>query len=161
MIAAIALGGNLASRWGSPADTLREAVHRLHDLGEITAVSPFHETEPVGLRDQPRFTNAAALLTTDLGPLELMRALLAIEKSMGRVRSADAPPKGPRVIDLDLLLYEDEHGHSLILDDPNLTLPHPALHERRFVLEPLAEIAPLMQQPSLHRSIRQLLSELT
>ena len=160
MLAALALGSNLASRWGDPAATLREALHRLRDLGEVTAISSFQDTEPVGYRDQPCFTNAAALLRTDLDPLELMRSLLAIETSMGRVRAADQPPKGPRMVDLDLLLYEDEHGHSLILDDPDLILPHPAMHERRFVLEPLAEIAPAMVDPVRKLNIVQLLQGL-
>ncbi len=136
MLAAIALGSNLPSHFGEPAANLREAIHRLGDLGQVSAVSTFYTTAPVGYRDQPEFTNAAALLHTELGPLELMRSLLAIEASMGRVRADDEPPKGPRIIDLDLLLYENEHGRSLILDDPDLILPHPAMHERRFVLQP-------------------------
>src|SRR5579875_1171595 len=104
MLAAIALGSNLHSRFGGPADNLREAIRRLDDLGHVQAVSQFHETDPVGYANQPRFVNAAALLETDILPLDLLHGLLAIEHSMGRDR-ASAPPKGPRIIDLDLLLY--------------------------------------------------------
>ena len=161
MIAAIALGSNLPSRWGTAAETLNEAVHRLAALGDVVAISRSYQTDPVGFREQPRFTNAAALIRTTLGPLELMRGLLAVEQGMGRVRAADTPPKGPRVIDLDLLLYEGEHGHSLILSDRDLTLPHPAMHERAFVLEPLHEIAPEMMHPVLNRSVAELWTALS
>lgn len=154
MLAAIALGSNLHSRFGAPAGTLREAIRRLDDLGTVTAVSRFHDTEPVGYADQPRFVNAAVLLETQVSPVDLLRGLLAIEHSMGRDR-ASAPPKGPRIIDLDLLFYD-----GLVLDDPALTLPHPSMHERRFVLAPLAEIAPAWEHPTLHRSIRELLHAL-
>ena len=154
MLAAIALGSNLSSRFGAPADNLREAIHRLDDLGTVTAVSRFHETEPVGFTQQPRFLNAVALLETEVSPLDLLRGLLAIEHSMGRDR-AKSPPKGPRIIDLDLLLYGD-----LVLDDAGLTLPHPSLHERRFVLAPLAEVAPNWVHPTLELSILQLLQAL-
>ena len=161
MRAAIALGSNLSSRFGDPARNLGEALHRLRDLGEVIAVSSFHSTAPVGYTGQPRFTNAAALLETTLNPLDLLRGLLRIEQSMGRVRSADLPPKGPRIVDLDLLLYEDEHGHSLILNDPDLTLPHPELHKRGFVLAPLCEIAPGMVHPLLQRTVEALQSDLS
>jgi 2-amino-4-hydroxy-6-hydroxymethyldihydropteridine diphosphokinase len=137
--AAIALGSNLDSQWGSREQNLHEAIRRLGSLGHLRTVSAFYDTAPVGYTDQPRFLNAAAILETGLKPLDLMRGLLNIERSMGRERTI---PKGPRVIDLDLLLYDD-----LILNSDELTLPHPAMAERRFVLEPLAEIAPGMKHP--------------
>ena len=150
MIAAIALGSNLPSRFGDRAANLDEALRQLEALGQVTAVSSFHDTDPVGYEDQPRFLNAAAVLETELLPLELLHALLAIEHAMGRDRST-APSKGPRIIDLDLLLFGD-----IVLQTPELTLPHPAMQERRFVLAPLVEIAPKMQHPTLHQSIAEL-----
>ncbi len=160
MRAAIALGSNLPSHFGDPSANLREALHRLTDLGTVTAASSFFDTAPIGYTDQPRFLNAAAILDTDLGPLELLRGLLRLEQTMGRRRTADMPPKGPRVIDLDLLLYEDSAGHSLILNDPDLVLPHPEMHRRAFVLEPLAEIAPTIRHPLQNRSASELLTAL-
>jgi 2-amino-4-hydroxy-6-hydroxymethyldihydropteridine diphosphokinase len=159
MIAAIALGSNLPSTNGPPETNLREALTRLATLGQVIAVSTFHATDPVGYLDQPRFLNAAALLDTNLSPLDLLHQLLAIEHAMGRDRST-APPKGPRIIDLDLLLYADEHGANVILQTPDLTLPHPALQDRRFVLAPLAEIGPNLLHPTLHRTIAELLTQL-
>lgn len=145
--AAIALGSNLGDR----AATLQSAIQQLWQLGTVTAVSSFYETDPVGYLDQPQFLNAAALLETTLPPLELLESLLAIERAFGRHRSATVP-KGPRTLDLDLLLYGDQ-----VLDTPTLTLPHPAMHERRFVLAPLAEIAPHLRHPVLRRTMRELL----
>jgi 2-amino-4-hydroxy-6-hydroxymethyldihydropteridine diphosphokinase len=152
--AAIALGSNLPSRFGAPANNVLEAVRRLGDLGNVVRVSSFYQTEPVGYLDQPRFVNAAALMETELDPLALLRGLLEIERALGRDRTG-AVPKGPRVVDLDLLLYGE-----LTLRDPELTLPHPAMHERRFVLEPLAEIAPDMVHPERRRTVRELLDAL-
>ena len=151
MIAAIALGSNLGDREGN----LREAVRRMGALGRVAAVSGFYDTEPVGYLDQPRFLNAAVLLETELLPVELLRRLLGIEQEMGRDR-ANSPPKGPRVIDLDLLLYGE-----LVMQSAELTVPHPAMHERAFVLAPLAEIAVGMLHPVLHRSIGELLALLS
>jgi len=141
-LAAIALGSNLSSAWGTPAENIAEAVRRIRTLGDVRAISSLRVTSPVGYTSQPDFTNAALLLETHLEPLDLMHALLAIELAMGRDRSQAVPPKGPRIIDLDLLLMDD-----VVLSTAELTLPHPALASRRFVLEPLAEIAPEMRHP--------------
>ncbi len=154
MIAAIALGSNLDSAWGDPAAAIAEAVRRLGALGKVTAVSTLRETEPVGYADQPKFVNGAALVDTQLGPPALMQALLAVEQAMGRVRDGVAA-KGPRVIDLDLLLYDGN-----VLSTSELSLPHPAMHTRRFVLEPMAEIAPEMVHPVFGKTMRGLLEDL-
>jgi len=154
-VAAIALGSNLASQWGAPNAALDEALKRLSSLGRIHAVSSFYETAPVGYTDQPNFVNAAMLLETELEPPELMSALLAIERAMGRNRST-APAKGPRIIDLDLLLMGDA-----ILNTPELTLPHPAIADRRFVLEPLNEIAPTLTDPRTGLTIAEMLANLS
>jgi 2-amino-4-hydroxy-6-hydroxymethyldihydropteridine diphosphokinase len=153
-LAAIALGSNLPSPWGDRAANLREATTRIAALGDIRAISSFYETAPVGFADQPNFLNAALLLATELPPLELMRALLAIELAMGRDRTT-AIAKGPRIIDLDLLMMDD-----VVLSTPELTLPHPAMAQRRFVLQPLAEIAPQMVDPLSQRTIAQMLARL-
>ncbi|HEY4355780.1 MAG TPA: 2-amino-4-hydroxy-6-hydroxymethyldihydropteridine diphosphokinase [Acidobacteriaceae bacterium] len=159
MTAAIALGSNLSSRFGDPSDNLREALRRLETYGRVTAVSSFHVTDPVGYTHQPRFVNAAALLDTAHTPLALLAGLLTIEQRMGRDRGASVPSKGPRIIDLDLLLMEDDN-HSMVLYNDELKLPHPAMHQRAFVLAPLAEIAPKMQHPVFAQSVRQMLAAL-
>jgi 2-amino-4-hydroxy-6-hydroxymethyldihydropteridine diphosphokinase len=134
----VALGANLGDR----ERTLREAVDALAaEAGiEVVAVSTLRETEPVGVGEQPLFLNGAAELETTLTARELLDRLLAIEQRFGRVR---VPREhGPRTLDLDLLLYgEDE------IEEPELRVPHPRLHERRFVLEPLAELAPGLVVP--------------
>jgi len=160
-LAAIALGSNLASVFGDLEANLREAVARLSRLGQVRAVSSFYSTAPVGYTEQPDFLNAALLLETELEPVELMRALLAIERAMGRDRAATVA-KGPRIIDLDLLLVDDVALVSAPGPDggPELTLPHPAMAERRFVLEPLAEIAPAMVDPLSGRTVVELLARL-
>ena len=147
-IAYIALGSNLGDRDAN----LLAALERLGALGTVEAVSPFFDTEPVGFTAQPRFLNAAARLRTSLAPVELLQGLLAVEAALGRVR---LERWGPRVIDLDLLLYDD-----LISEAPGLSVPHPRLHERRFVLQPLAAIAPHAVHPRLRKTIADLLGQL-
>ena len=134
----VGLGANLGDREA----TLRAALAALHEVEGIAvaAVSAFRETEPVGLVDQPRFLNAAAAVETTLTPRELLDAMLAVERSLGRTR--EGPRFGPRTVDLDLLLYGVE-----TVDEPGLTVPHPRLHERAFALEPLAELDPRLVVP--------------
>jgi 2-amino-4-hydroxy-6-hydroxymethyldihydropteridine diphosphokinase len=132
----------LGSNMGDREQMLWSAVHMLAFSPEldVVAVSAFRETEPVGIVDQPRFLNAAVAVETDLDPRALLDLLLSVERELGRTR--DGPRFGPRTIDLDLLLYADEG-----VDEPGLCVPHPRLHERKFVLEPLAELDPHLQVP--------------
>lgn len=134
----VGLGANLGDR----EQTLSAAVDALGgEAGiEVVAVSTWRETEPVGVGRQPRFLNGAAELETTLTARDLLDRLLAVEQRFGRVRIAGE--HGPRTLDLDLLLYGDE-----VLEEPGLAVPHPRLHERRFVLEPLAELAPGLLVP--------------
>jgi 2-amino-4-hydroxy-6-hydroxymethyldihydropteridine diphosphokinase len=164
--AAIALGSNLESKFGDREANLREAVRRIGVLGEVRAVSSFYDTEPVGYREQPRFLNGALALETELGPVDLMRGLLEVERAMGRDRAVNqtdaggAVVKGPRVIDLDLLSYAEEGSGDVVMATEELTLPHPEMPTRRFVLEPLAEIAPAWAHPVLGVTAREMLARL-
>jgi 2-amino-4-hydroxy-6-hydroxymethyldihydropteridine diphosphokinase len=158
-VAAIALGSNLDSGFGDREANLVEAVRLIRPLGEVTAVSSFYDTEPVGFLEQPRFLNGALLLETELEPVTLLRELLVVERTMGRER-VGAVAKGPRVIDLDLLLYVDAEGRDAVMATGELVLPHPEMQERRFVLEPLAEIAPGMVHPVLGLTVREMLAGL-
>ena len=133
----IALGANL----GDPVATVCRAFAALAELPQTTlaAMSPLYRTAPVGITDQPEFINAAARLETDLAPEALLDALLAIEQAFGRVRGER---NGPRTLDLDILLYGEA-----VIDTPRLSLPHPRLHLRAFVLCPLADLAPDLRLP--------------
>jgi 2-amino-4-hydroxy-6-hydroxymethyldihydropteridine diphosphokinase len=134
----VGLGANLGEREA----TLRDAVEALaaEEGIEVVAVSTLRETEPVGVGEQPPFLNGVAALETTLSARALLDRLLEIEQRFGRVRIPGE--HGPRTLDLDLLLYGDE-----AIDEPGLTVPHPRLHQRRFVLEPLAELAPGLLVP--------------
>jgi 2-amino-4-hydroxy-6-hydroxymethyldihydropteridine diphosphokinase len=144
----LSLGSNIGDR---PAN-LRSAIDRLAEAGTVQAVSAFYETEPVDVRDQPWFLNCVVAVETGIPPRELLNLALAIERAMGRHRTRE---KGPRTIDIDILLC----GNSVVAQ-PGLHIPHPAMHQRRFVLEPLAEIAPQAFHPVLKKTARDLLAEL-
>jgi 2-amino-4-hydroxy-6-hydroxymethyldihydropteridine diphosphokinase len=143
-VAYLSLGSNVGER----EENLREAVARLGGLGEVIAVSSLYETEPMEFKDQPWFLNCAVALKTSLMPRRLLSRILRIEQEMGRRRTH---LKGPRTIDIDLLLF----GNSVI-HTPQLDVPHPALHQRRFVLEPLAEIAPEARHPVLKCTVSEI-----
>ncbi len=134
----VGLGANLGDREAALHGAL-ELLRRAQDV-DLVAVSAFRETDPVGYANQPSFLNAAAAVDTTLSARDLLELLLATERELGRTRTG--PRFGPRTIDLDLLL----HGHAMI-DEPGLTVPHPRLHERRFALEPLAELDPALVVP--------------
>ncbi len=140
----LSLGSNLGDREAN----LRRAIEALGGLGTVTAVSSFYETEPVEFVAQPWFLNCAVAVETELMPKQFLARVQALEQALGRRR---VKPKGPRTIDVDILLF----GNAVV-NVPTLTIPHPALHERRFVLEPLAEIAPEVRHPVFKRTVREL-----
>ena len=150
VIAYLGLGANL----GEPEPQVQEALERLDaaEEVEVTRVSTFYRNPPLGPEDQPWYINAVARVRTRLGPEELLRLLQQIETDMGRVRGERW---GPRVIDLDLLLYNGE-----VIFTPDLVVPHPEMHRRAFVLAPLAEIAPRAWHPVLGTSAGDLLAKL-
>ena len=147
-IAYLSVGSNLGNR----EQNLEEAVRRASTLGRVVAVSSFYETEPVEVTDQPWFLNCVLALETTAEPAQLMRELLGIEHEMGRQRLVK---KGPRSIDIDILLFGDA-----VVNTPDLTIPHPEMTRRRFVLEPLAEIAPELLHPVSQKTVTRLLAEL-
>ena len=150
MRAFVGIGANLGDREA----TIRRAVELLDEIDgiEVVDMSALRETEPWGPVEQPAFVNGAVAVETALEPPELLVALLDVERLLGRVRTGER--WGPRTIDLDLLLYDER-----VIDEPGLTVPHPRLHERRFALEPLAELAPDALVPG-HGSVAELLAAL-
>ena len=144
----LSLGSNLGDR----DRNLTEAIQALEGVGQVKAVSSFYETEPVDFAQQAWFLNCAAAVESCLSPERMMAELLRMERKMGRERIHS---KGPRTIDIDILLFGER-----IVDGPDLKIPHPAMHRRRFVLAPLADIAAEARHPVRNRTVRELLAEL-
>jgi len=143
------IGGNLGNRF----QNLTRAIEAIHRYGHIAAISAVYETAAWGVEDQPAFLNQVIELHTDLAPQPLMTQLLAIEHTLGRVRDQKF---GPRLIDIDILLLNNE-----VINTASLTVPHPALHLRRFALTPLAELAGNKLHPVFNKTITQLLEACT
>lgn len=146
----IALGANLPSRFGEADATLQAAAKRMTDEGlKVIAGSSIWKTAPVPISDQPWYKNAIVAVETDLTPDALLKLLNKIEDNFGRVRTVR---NAPRLLDLDIIAYND-----VVLDDPDLTIPHPRMHDRAFVLHPMAEIAPNWHHPTLKKSLTELI----
>lgn len=144
----VGLGTNL----GDKEQNLRDAVQKIEEqIGKVVSLSAFYVTAPWGFASENSFLNAAACVDTDLSPLEVLRETQLIERELGRTKKSVDGVYSDRLIDIDLLLYGDK-----ILQDERLSLPHPLMAERKFVLEPLAEIAPDVVHPVLHKTIREL-----
>lgn len=149
----LGLGANLGKR----IKALEEAVKRLGSHPDISVLgkSPYYETEPQGGPPQPRFINAVLCVETSLSPRELLGVVQGVEKALGRQRNASSEERwGPRTIDIDILLYDNR-----IVEDEDLKIPHPMMHQRRFVLEPLSDISPEFVHPVLKKAVSRLLED--
>ncbi len=142
----------LSTNIGSKEENLRTALSEIEGFAKVEKISSFYKTPPYGYRDQDDFLNMATEISTELTAIELIVKLQEVEHKMGRVREIK---NGPRVIDIDILLYKDE-----IIKHPNLKVPHPEMHKRNFVLAPLTEIAPETKHPTLNQKIKTLQEEL-
>jgi len=145
----LSLGSNLGDR----ESNLNRALAAIESASiRLIARSSLYETEPQDVRDQPWFLNLAVECETSYFPVQLLAVLQRIERELGRTRTANATPKGPRLIDIDILFYE-----KVVMDNARLTIPHPRMLDRRFVLEPLLEIAPGLRDPGSGRPLREFL----
>jgi 2-amino-4-hydroxy-6-hydroxymethyldihydropteridine diphosphokinase len=145
----LSLGANLGDRLGN----LRNAIDRLRELGDVVAQSSMYETEPVDVTQaQPWYLNCAVVIDTEIDPRGVLDRILSMELAMGRVRMEK---RGPRPVDIDIVFFGDD-----VINLPGLTVPHPAMQSRRFVLAPLAEIAPTAIHPLLRKSVQELLAAL-
>lgn len=153
----IGLGTNL----GDKEQNLRDAVHRIEEqIGKVLSLSAFYVTAPWGFASENSFLNAAACVQTQLSPLEVLQETQTIERELGRTKKSVNGAYSDRLIDIDLLLYDDLVLSVTSVDGAELNLPHPLMAQRDFVMRPLAEIAPALQHPVLKRTMKEILDEL-
>lgn len=153
----IGLGTNL----GDKEQNLRDAVHRIEEqIGKVLSLSAFYVTAPWGFASENSFLNAAACVETQLSPLEVLQEAQTIERELGRTKKSVNGAYSDRLIDIDLLLYDDLVLSVTSADGAELNLPHPLMAQRDFVMRPLAEIAPALQHPVLKRTMKEIFDEL-
>lgn len=153
----IGLGTNL----GDKEQNLRDAVHRIEEqIGKVLSLSAFYVTAPWGFASENSFLNAAACVQTQLSPLEVLLETQTIERELGRTKKSVGGAYSDRLIDIDLLLYDDLVLSATSADGAELNLPHPLMAQRDFVMRPLAEIAPALRHPVLKRTMKEILDEL-